>query len=1037
MSYDKPITNYRVKDDLKVGDPAKRVLGGELSKDFEAIAKAITDLENKSLLPNTDSDINFCGAVDATSTFHYPGGLRSVQGGDIYLTTTAGKAAPEWIGLDGAELNVGNAIGFSAVEGKWYLIGDIAGVEGQEGPQGEQGEQGEKGEDGEPGADGKDGVDGTDGVDGKDGVDGEKGDKGDKGEDGKDADSVEGFLKGVDEYEAPRDVPTNMVSWTTDDSYNTKSGVFNIRYEKKSFAPDYFVTFYGHFAQSNLTMGVHCEDDYGYSTQLAGPYGLAVTIASAQAQFLTPEIALGGDYGYCEDENAAVKLKRDGPSTFKHAVQAADFLDADGNSIVGAGGFEEAPIDAKYYGRKDGEWSYLSFDSKPANRRLGNICTSRLAPDGDGELPEYTDESVFVMGMEDDYGRKLEAGEMAGSIYLNYFKQISFNSLESTMVQLEVGDYIEFSNTGVENQCALMKITAADIKNVGSNYYPRFTGVFEFEIEGTDYWRHNLGMKEGLQYTFHAIKAGKSSGGDGIEEAPEDNKWYVRKNGDWLLAPSYTKAQIRRSTNAANAYNRTDNYNPNSVTIEFKLSGGPASKNVDEMAATITKWADHNTITFNELEFSLRHAEAGDYLTLGDINNAERTGVMLELTSADVTESNGRYSGVFGYKLIGERNDNETVAKNSNYSFMLQKQSGGGGGGEGFLKSVDEIEFDYNTEGPKGDVVSWSFNDTYNNVSSDFKITWGKRYYGPLRNVAEGHWIQSSPNGVGLHASKSDGSKESFYWANPAGYAQIYASTTTQIFSPSIALAAPNGGTADGEAAIKLKNNGTSTFKHAIKAADFLDRQGNSIIGAGGGLWTDDGKLGISYGEADGNQGNVNIYGEDRYKPQLCLQGPVGSTPSIWFRGASLGMMDNPLYCQVKASAAGHGNGQELQVWTVTDDEGGYGHQPFVFGSNGTFFIQPDRSTDAVNYDVTAGFRNDGGKLQFRHESGRWNDLTDLGGSTRSVSPTQLIETLSTLRDATQDETTVEGLRDAIGNAIGGIIEKFEAQIKTVREMSQ
>jgi len=38
-----------------------------------------------------------------------------------------------------------------------------------------------------------------------------------------------------------------------------------------------------------------------------------------------------------------------------------------------------------------------------------------------------------------------------------------------------------------------------------------------------------------------------------------------------------------------------------------------------------------------------------------------------------------------------------------------------------------------------------------------------------------------------------------------------------------------------------------------------------------------------------------------------------------------------------------------------------------------------------------------------------------------------LIETLSTLREATQDETTLEGLRDSIGNAIGGLIEKFEA----------
>ena len=40
-----------------------------------------------------------------------------------------------------------------------------------------------------------------------------------------------------------------------------------------------------------------------------------------------------------------------------------------------------------------------------------------------------------------------------------------------------------------------------------------------------------------------------------------------------------------------------------------------------------------------------------------------------------------------------------------------------------------------------------------------------------------------------------------------------------------------------------------------------------------------------------------------------------------------------------------------------------------------------------------------------------------------------LIETLSTLREATQDETTLEGLRDSIGNAIGGLIEKFEAKV--------
>jgi hypothetical protein len=43
-----------------------------------------------------------------------------------------------------------------------------------------------------------------------------------------------------------------------------------------------------------------------------------------------------------------------------------------------------------------------------------------------------------------------------------------------------------------------------------------------------------------------------------------------------------------------------------------------------------------------------------------------------------------------------------------------------------------------------------------------------------------------------------------------------------------------------------------------------------------------------------------------------------------------------------------------------------------------------------------------------------------------------LIKTLSTLRNATKDETTIEGLRDAIGNAIGGLIEGLEHEIATM-----
>lgn len=44
----------------------------------------------------------------------------------------------------------------------------------------------------------------------------------------------------------------------------------------------------------------------------------------------------------------------------------------------------------------------------------------------------------------------------------------------------------------------------------------------------------------------------------------------------------------------------------------------------------------------------------------------------------------------------------------------------------------------------------------------------------------------------------------------------------------------------------------------------------------------------------------------------------------------------------------------------------------------------------------------------------------------------RLISTLSTLRNATRDETTLEGLRDALSDAIGGIVENLEHEISTM-----
>jgi hypothetical protein len=78
-------------------------------------------------------------------------------------------------------------------------------------------------------------------------------------------------------------------------------------------------------------------------------------------------------------------------------------------------------------------------------------------------------------------------------------------------------------------------------------------------------------------------------------------------------------------------------------------------------------------------------------------------------------------------------------------------------------------------------------------------------------------------------------------------------------------------------------------------------------------------------------------------------------------------------------------------------------------------------------------FANPDGDLMSIAANGR----VDITGSlyvngTPKIGYQELISTLVTLRNATQDETTLEGLRDSIGNAIGGLIEEFENQIATM-----
>ena len=57
-------------------------------------------------------------------------------------------------------------------------------------------------------------------------------------------------------------------------------------------------------------------------------------------------------------------------------------------------------------------------------------------------------------------------------------------------------------------------------------------------------------------------------------------------------------------------------------------------------------------------------------------------------------------------------------------------------------------------------------------------------------------------------------------------------------------------------------------------------------------------------------------------------------------------------------------------------------------------------------------------------------EYLDQDGAPITVSPATMAEAFTTLQTAVADEDTVEGIKTALTNALGGLIEKFEAMSK-------
>ena len=71
-------------------------------------------------IPLLEAELQFMGGVDPTQP-----APANPSNGDIYIANTSGAANGSWAGISGMQVNIGNAIGWSEKNARWYLLGDV------------------------------------------------------------------------------------------------------------------------------------------------------------------------------------------------------------------------------------------------------------------------------------------------------------------------------------------------------------------------------------------------------------------------------------------------------------------------------------------------------------------------------------------------------------------------------------------------------------------------------------------------------------------------------------------------------------------------------------------------------------------------------------------------------------------------------------------------------------------------------------------------------------------------------------------------
>lgn len=197
----------------------------------------------------------------------------------------------------------------------------------------------------------------------------------------------------------------------------------------------------------------------------------------------------------------------------------------------------------------------------------------------------------------------------------------------------------------------------------------------------------------------------------------------------------------------------------------------------------------------------------------------------------------------------------------------------------------------------------------------------------------------------------------------------------------------------------------------AVQAADYLDADGNSIIGSGGGAVD----FPISF---DIFGSDVSYVYSDEY-PAETIRPSIVASPLLW--SARFLPTTNPVPNEIYVDR------NNLNIKT--------GRSALLLGPS-------EMAVKAGNCQITLNDRDDmphitaeslveGDTLTFRADIFEANDYRDLdGNSLVGLFAMDFAHSFTKLQQAVRDETTIEGVKDALVNALGGLIEEFEHKAK-------